>query len=710
MRACENNNSITGTRRRGFTLIELLVVIALTALLLTLALKPLVDTFNLTSRSGTLIESQTAARDTVRLIRQTLGNAVYVFDNVQMPINIWTRDVNGNPIYYPTRFAVVQYVLPARQVEQFPGLEEIDPTTGGRVGNEDRVRDGFALPLVPGRVLGRMFVALTNNRTAAFQSGNNNFPATNGMPFVPYSNRFVAFNEPDNRYVLFRAEAPAFIRDPTAPNPQTAPYIPNLRLFHTVDPTGAVTDNPRHTLQTYDPNFFYDNSLAGGNGDAIWAVPGWRDLNGDGEVNISENWRAIATPLVPTNKADLIVVDRDPNNNNIRYDANGLPTVRPLIQFAPAYKENDPGTPSALNNAGNEAPNAAATVFTTQNANWATPFRVLVYLTNDNNIDPFSATPLSIVAADGSTDAQGRMLLGGTTTQQPNQPIPAVAALTQVGPLMNPTTGEFGNRNPQFAMSIDPKRGLINFEFPSGALLRRIVNGVSVPTPAYFDPAAINANLEGTWETRHLDLRFLNGALNGSNVSPLAPTQAWYNRIRIVPGSERIVGPDQRPGANYGYPVLYTRVSASAVVIGKNEYKINYEDAPNANAALADPTDPRLRKGYIQFNSAADSAGILNLPLPGNGQPAEDPVNGVFRPSGIPQLRANRATGQNEPAQPVEVSFSFQTNRVKDVVKVDYLTFEQMNIGVEMRLYDPRTGVPQSTSLADKTRVRNLQR
>ena len=62
--------------RYGFTLIELLVVMALTALLFTLALKPLVDTFNLTSRAGTLIESQTAARDIVREIRQTLGNCL----------------------------------------------------------------------------------------------------------------------------------------------------------------------------------------------------------------------------------------------------------------------------------------------------------------------------------------------------------------------------------------------------------------------------------------------------------------------------------------------------------------------------------------------------------------------------------------------------------------------------------------------------------
>lgn len=714
MRACRKNTNIIRVPKRGFTLIELLVVLALTALLLTLALRPLVDTFNLTSRSGTLIESQTTARDVMRDVRNTLGNAVYVYDNVQMPINLWTQDQNGQPVYFSTRFALVQYVLPARQIDQFPGREEIDPTTGGRVTNNDRVRDGFALPLVPGRVIGRLFLGLPNNATRDFQSGNGSVNPTNGMPVNSYNNRLVTFTSVDNRYTLFRAETPAFIRDPDATDPQTARYIPNLKLFHTLNNRGIVADTRAGALQVYDPNFFYDNSPAGeagnGRGTAKWAVPGWRDLNGDGQVNISENWRAIATSMAPTNKADLIAVDRDPNNTRVtRYDADGLPTIRPLIQFAPAYRENDPGTPSALNNSGNEAPNAAPTIFSSSNANWATPYRVLVYLTNDNNIDPFSAAPLNVIAADGAVNqTTGALLIGGTTIQ-PNQPIPAAASLPQVGPLLNPTTGIFDATNPAFAMSIDPKRGLVNFSFPSGAVIRGFRNGVNVPVPAYYAPVDINANLEGKWEKRYLDLRTLPNGLNGSNVSPLSATRAWFNRVRVVPGSERVVGPDQRPGVNYGYPVLYTRVSGINTLVGKNEYRINYEDNSNVNATDADPNDPRLRKGYIEFNSIWDSAGIPNIPDVANS-PMEDPANGIFRPHGIPQMRFNRNTGMNEAAMPVEVTFNFQTNRTKDVVKVDYLTFEQMNVNVEMRLYDPRTGVPQSTPVSDKVKVRNLQR
>ena len=80
---------------RGFTLIELLVVIALMAVLLTLIFKPLVDTFNLTSRAGTQIEAQAAARDTLREVTTTLSDAAYIYDNSSNPINIWVPTYSG---------------------------------------------------------------------------------------------------------------------------------------------------------------------------------------------------------------------------------------------------------------------------------------------------------------------------------------------------------------------------------------------------------------------------------------------------------------------------------------------------------------------------------------------------------------------------------------------------------------------------------------
>src|SRR5207244_4417849 len=93
----------------------------------------------------------------------------------------------------------------------------------------------------------------------------------------------------DNRYTIWNAEAPIYIADPTG---STTNYVPNLRLFHIKDKTGAIHDvladyiNPATRaamglhLVLHDPNFFYDAQFAG-DGSKAWAAPGWVDLNGD---------------------------------------------------------------------------------------------------------------------------------------------------------------------------------------------------------------------------------------------------------------------------------------------------------------------------------------------------------------------------------------------------------------------------------------------
>ena len=199
-------------------------------------------------------------------------------------------------------------------------------------------------------------------------------------------------------------------------------------------------------------------------------------------------------------------------------------------------------------------------------------------------------------------------------------------------------------------------------------------------------------------------------------VSPLSPQRIWYPSVRVVPGSEQVYGPDQRPGPHYGYRIQYTRVSSSAGVIGLNEYKINYDDIPNAAVAdQKDPNknDPRVHLGYIEFNSTWDSASRPNL-APNLEEPAlanqEDPANGVYRPHSLPTLKFDPATSQNVLADPVQVSFNFQMNKPNDVIKIDYLTRELISVALETRLYDQARGRPQSVNLTEKVQVRNLQR
>lgn len=687
---------------KGFTLVELLVVLALTAILFTLIFKPLFDSFNLTSRAGTQIETQQYARDLSREIEQLLENAVFVYDNAQTPINLWVPNSSGNLGMAKGRFAMLETVRPAHQLDSLPGSTPIDPTTGQPIypASATPGQSGFALPLVPGRSLLRIFVGLTDNASIAdthsINPTNPDDERTNGMPIKNYLNGFEAGDKAnDNRYTVYKAEVLAYIPDPSDPNR----YIPNLKLFHTIDASGNVTNSLTDAIQLHDPNFFYDNSLAGGDGALKWAAEGWRDINGDGKVEIWENWRAVATSMVATNKIDLLSADRDDNTRALLFDGTtGLPRgLRTLISFSPAYVENEQLTSGAVDNSGNEAVSAAPITYLAHSNHWSQPHRVMVFRNNTNlTADPLSLNPLTYyqyVPSEESSTGQPKIVRidvapGGT-------PPANVGSLANVGPDPDPTTGAWRNSNPEFAYVPDARTGIVNFGFAASVYVH---DSTGSPLPSRYSPQEINDNLAGTYGKRFLRLDTLpNNTWGGVQLNPASarsPLDIFRTattdipRVRIIPGSERVYGPDQRPGINFGQRVQYTRVSANAGAVGLNEYKINYTDVPNASAA--DVNDPRVRIGYIEFNSQLDTTDPNN-PNIANG------------PNSLPvSLPGGGASA------PVEVYYNFQMNRPNDIVKADYLTRELMNLTIEMRLYDSRSGRPQSTTLTTKVKVRNL--
>ncbi len=690
--------------RQGFTLVELLVVLALTAILFTLIFKPLFDSFNLTSRANTQIETQQFARDLSREIEGLLENAVFVYDNAQTPINLWVPDSGGNPTMTKGRFAMVETVRPAHALDQTPGSTPVDPTTGQPIYPDSATpgQSGFALPLVPGRALLRVFVGLTDNAaildTHSLNPNNPDDERTNGMPAKNYLNGLeVGDKQNDNRYTVYKAEVLAYIPNPSDPNS----YIPNLKLFHTVDSSGNVTDSFTDPIQLHDPNFFYDSSLAGGDGDPTrWAAEGWQDINGDGKVEVWENWRAVSASMVAKNKVDLLAVDRDENTRAVVYnDPNTrLPKgLRTLISFAPAYVENEQLTSGALDSSNNESASGAPVTFLAHSNHWSQPHRVMVFR-NLNSLtgDPLGLNPLTyfqFVPANETNTGQPKIVRidvapGGT-------PPVNVGSLPNVGPDPDPTTGAWRNNNPEFAFVPDARTGLVNFGFAASVYVHDTNWN---PLPSRYSPQEINDNLAGTYGKRFLRLDTLpNNTWGGIQLNPSAarsPLDIFRTavgdipRVRIIPGSERVYGPDQRPGVNFGQRVQYTRVSANAGSIGLNEYKINYEDVPNAIAA--DVNDPRVRIGYIEFSSQLDTTDPNNPNLP-NG------------PNSLPISVAGGGA-----SAPVEVYYNFQMNRTNDIVKADYLTRELMNLTIEMRLYDTRSGRPQSTTLTTKIKVRNL--
>ncbi len=711
----------------AFTLIELLVVIALTSILLTLIFKPLVQSFNLTRKSGTQIETQTKARELMREVSDELSNSVYVFDNAQSPLNLWFNDETGAPILMPTFFTMVEYVAPARQLDQTPGATPIDPTTGKPIYNGIGSNlSGYAFPLAPGLTLNRIWVGLVNNSsTSDTHAVDPNVPgdaAQNGMPAKPYGNQWSdpsIGTDKDNRYTLYKAEVLTFIPDPTS-NAAKRAYIPNLKLFHT-DSAGDKTGK----IILDDPNFFYDNTLAGGKEATAgspdkWKVDGWKDLNGDGKVQISENWQAVASSLMPVNTVDMIALQRN-DDDSIKFDTyadtantkqylHPRPEVRPLATFAPAFVQNDPASPTLLTDSGNESPTTASPTFLSQYTHWELPYRVSVYRSPAPGSDPMNQSPMDFYqyeVRDIANNPVNQKVLHYQAV--PGQdPTPVAGDTGDVGPhLVNGVFDPANLNSIKFAFTVDPQRGSVNFAFPSSVLIHDAANR---PLAAFYSPADINANLTSAYDKRYLDLRaalptsqWAGQQLNpGGLISPLDTGTNWYSYVRIVPGSEKIYGPDQRAGLHYGQRILYTRIASnSGDIVGPNQYKFNYEDVGNIGAS----SDPRLHLGYVEFNSIPDTSDTSN--------PANPPQpNSAFGgPNSLPMFRAdaNGIVDGTLPAAPVEITYSFQMNRPNDVVKVDYLTRELMSFSLEARLYDPATSTPQSTSLTQKIKVRNLQ-
>ncbi len=725
----------------GFTLVELLVVIALTSILFTIIFRPLVSSLQLSNRAATQTEGQAAARDLTAQLNSILSNAEYVQDQTPATstVNLWLTDANGATFVVPSYFTMIEYVPPAHQLDQYaysPGSGvPIDPTTGlpsyGATGFTPG-QSGLAFPLVNGLVLGRIFYGLTDNKSV------NGLYGQNGTPAKPYFN-FYEWATSDsglrtgnysiknhNTYTLYKAEVSTSISDPN----NVGSFIPNLMLFHTGPDSSSQTDMTDGPILIHDPNFFYDNSLAGGNapnaGDPkFWAVSGWKDLNGDGKVEIWENWRAVSSSLIRNDKVDLLSYQRDTITNIPTYDGANHPIYNVLATFKPAAVQNDPGVGTSVDNAGNEAPNATPANFTTQYDHWNSNYRVFIYRATGSGGDPTQTNPLNYYEGiiDPSTGLQKIVHVTGLA---PGAPAPDPTTLPDVsGQLTNGifTTKPAGDSI--FSFNVSMNRGLIGFGYPSTTVVHLPASPYS-PLPQRYSPDDVN-NADagfgalGVGSKRHLSLSaglstgtWGGGQLNPAGIySPLNPASGIAPTVSIVPGTEQVFGPDQRPGIHYGHRIQYTRVASAAGFTGPNQYWINYTNNSNIPGGITASTPASLLAGYIQFDSQMDyaqqfNAGTLSVNA-GTDVNTGQPAAGTHM---LPIFKFDPSLGainSSMPADPIEVYYNFQMNQPSDVVRVDYMSRTMMIFSLEMRLYDVGSGKPQVTRLTDKINVGNLQ-
>lgn len=194
---------------------------------------------------------------------------------------------------------------------------------------------------------------------------------------------------------------------------------------------------------------------------------------------------------------------------------------------------------------------------------------------------------------------------------------------------------------------------------------------------------------------RFLDLRFVN--LSDGTKSPLNPELGW-NRVRIVPGSEVIIGPDQiRPyaangAANY---VRYNRVSPNStgnVIVGPNEYAINYVDRPEPS------------------KDAFDDLGLVwpnpNVYTPGSFESAI--LQSKFKAG---YVEFNSDPNSPLPAGNLYVYYRFQFTEAADVFSVDYDTRQVVDVSLTVKNY-PSAQLPnaQTVTLRGSSTARNFVR
>lgn len=689
------NGNAPQTRKHGFTLIELLVVMAITTILLGLVFGPLVQGFNLTNRARVQVLAQDTARNVMESVQRETANGVFVFDyyspndpvflrDAKNAVYCWVSDIGGNVVPVLVPYTFVDMVPPARVIDQNAGVpdSDIDPTTGLPVSKSPDVdpRYNIATPLAPGRTITRYWLGLRSNASTADAGGSS------GKPIKPYVNFYEdvrGANQSDhNPYILYKATFSPYVSD------GAGGFKIDDRLIDLKDANGK----PRSLYDALrDPNFFYDNNEASG------PVQGWQDLNKDGKVNFSENWKAIARAMLPSDRADAMTIERDSNKKPVYTSVVDprdigtskfikVPKFSPLVRFQPTYVGNDAGAPTSKSDAGNEAPNTAPPSYVEAYGHWTTPYRLYVFrrLSADN---PLSERPLNYFFEDGS---------GSIFLQQFDTTTGQVTSNTQIAGFPLDATGHLNlingaNPRPQVMFTTDAKRGVVNFSFPHW-ITQKNSDPLNGRAPLYFGTAAINQVFDKTVANdggladrayRTLDLGTLDTTLNPNIQTPLQimnDGSRYIPKVQIVPGTEVVKGPDMRPGPNFGKPIIYTRVARndSPKNIGLNEYMINYTDVPNLGQ-----NDILGRMGTIIFDSQPNSNGVQHALAESSGSLT---------------------------VAPIEVSFQIQNNLTDDVVKADYLTRQLMSFQLGVRLYEFNSGQPQQVNLTQKIRVRNLQR
>ncbi|MBX7133764.1 MAG: prepilin-type N-terminal cleavage/methylation domain-containing protein [Fimbriimonadaceae bacterium] len=749
-------------RRRGFTLIELITVMAITAILLTIISIPMIQSFNLTRAAQAFADAQDRARVLIDRVSREIANSAGVRDNTgpRGALDIRIPGQNGAQEIVRIENAKLDIIKPAQ------GEESIDPNNPGVFTNPNTglidptlhaPKGQVVLPVAAGTTLVRYFIGLKQPFRLLLNGQRTDEPGTynNG-----YDGILMARNgQPDNLYVLWRAEAQPYI------------WVNGVRQVNTdlfeVDPN---TNEPIYD----DPQFFLPDGTPA-------------------KARRVQAWMNRASIVTEFSRYDMIQAIFNKQSRRPIYDGN-VPRIFPLVQFTPKRQTSEPPMGMMAVRSGEETTNSAKIGPDVYRTNfgawtdtfvrawpglWPVQFGVNGQVTpTDPNRDIFagqiretwrrSDTPGGAlnpyVIADRRrpgeepTLAPGYSLFAFDPTLGDERDIAARRHIFNLSGYRTdvrygnpyPFTTNLGNtvlsdqalRRLAVLFNLDPKSGELISSFPIEEV------GVDAPPAGLADnrpfvgtgPALTPANdntigggqfytfntinqrfnrLWNDWDTlllnsrqdasqppidlprerfckRFIDLRVTAQA--DGTPSPMHPTLG-FPRTSIVPGSDVVIGPDQNPGPNYGRPVRYQRVTQRPV--GPNQYLINYVDQQEPLWADFDATGAGTQ-GFQLIANGYDPTVYNN----------QDFVSAVLQP----QFRKgyvefNSRFGEPLPTGNIFVSYRFQFTEPSDTFAIDYDTRQVLDINLTIRNF-PQSNLPngQSITVQGSASVRNFIR
>lgn len=718
-------------RASGFTLVELLTVIAITAILMTLIVLPLGQSFNLSRAGQGFADAQERGRQLTQRLARDISNAAAVRDNAgvrgQVAVRVPARPPSaggpGGTVESLLDFAKLDLVLPAEgDPSAIRNGAYINPATGKADPTLRAPKGQIVLPIAPGATLRRYWIGL---RQPLNPGGNANQPYNN-----PYDGLLMERNgQRDNLFVLYAAEVQPYVFS-------GGQWQVNTDFFD----TDTVDGNPLGPIILDDPWFFVIR-------EADTLSPGGADT-GDAltrKIRRIQNWKSRATIVTEDSRYDAIFPIYDKNTRTVVYD-NLTPRLISLFAFRPSRigSETARGTdPLGVAQAGTtEDRETGAEVFQTLYGAWSSAI-VRGFPSNFGSWAPHPVgAPYLVARPVGGVDP-GMMIFGfdpsggGTDTSagvelfniSAYQDLVAAGANYPFSAALRPGITIPEARAAFIPFTLDTNAGKIVASFgidevgtaaptipgtPNIPFVNTgsFVSAVSAPAlPGTFaDYETINDRFNKLWQdrpeyrnfiSRYIDLRVTQGRhdaqAGNSTFGPLHPTFG-FGRASIVPESEVVIGPDQNPGPNYGNPVRYVRTSFKP---GRNQYRINYgpQNQPRNIAGAVD-------YGVLGLNPA-DMVGFDPNTYNGNNL-----VSAVIQPRFMPgYLELN--SDPNEPLPPgnIQVSYRFQFTKANDAFAVDYDTRQLIDVLLTIRNY-PQSTVPnpQMVTLQSSAFVRNFVR